>query len=351
MSGEYPPAVLAELTARVACNVGRWGLAPGTEVSLLNVSENATFALGDPAGRTLVLRVQRLGYSSLQEIRSELAWVQALRREGIVETASPVPGTDGDLVQRLEPQSEPIPEAAPAAPPPVAGSLALPGTLAPRWAVAFERLPGRAPDARSASAWFERLGEVTARLHGHARAWTPPAGFGRRRWDVEAMVGPDARWGPWRAAPGLDADGVGIVERALQRIRRRLAMIGTGGDVFGLVHADLRLANLLVDGPRLRVIDFDDCGFAWYLYDFAGAVSFIEHEPVVAELRRAWCAGYRKVATLSVEQEAELATFVVLRRVLLTAWLASHAETPFARQFGTAYTAGTVRLAQAFLRG
>jgi len=26
------------------------------------------------------------------------------------------------------------------------------------------------------------------------------------------------------------------------------------------VHADLRLANLLVDGAQLRIIDFDDCG-------------------------------------------------------------------------------------------
>jgi hypothetical protein len=33
----------------------------------------------------------------------------------------------------------------------------------------------------------------------------------------------------------------------------------------------------------------------------------------------------------------------------LTAWLASHAEVPFARQFGGEYTAGTVSLAQALL--
>jgi hypothetical protein len=35
----------------------------------------------------------------------------------------------------------------------------------------------------------------------------------------------------------------------------------------------------------------------------------------------------------------------------LTAWLASHAEVPFARQLGAAYTAGTVALAQEFLSG
>jgi len=27
----------------------------------------------------------------------------------------------------------------------------------------------------------------------------------------------------------------------------------------------------MIDGDRLTVIDFDDCGYSWYLYDFASA--------------------------------------------------------------------------------
>jgi Ser/Thr protein kinase RdoA (MazF antagonist) len=36
-----------------------------------------------------------------------------------------------------------------------------------------------------------------------------------------------------------------------------------------------------------------DCGFSWFFYDFATAVSFMEHEPVVAELRASWLDGDR----------------------------------------------------------
>jgi Ser/Thr protein kinase RdoA (MazF antagonist) len=118
-----------------------------------------------------------------------------------------------------------------------------------------------------------------------------------------------------------------------------------------LVHADLRLANLLVHDTHLRIIDFDDCGFSWFMYDFAAAVSFIEHEAMVPDLLRAWVTGYRKAATLSAEEMAEIPTFVVLRRILLTAWLASHSEVPLAQQLGAAYTEGTVRLAREFMRG
>jgi len=331
MTGEYPPEVVADLHVMVANARASWGVSSAATVRLLNVSENATFAVSERGGtRELVIRVHRVGYSSAAEIRSELEWIEALRRERVVETATPVAGVNGEYVQTLEsPSGRPR-----------------------RLAVAFERLPGREPDAGvDAPRWFERLGEVTARMHLHSKSWALPEGFRRKRWDVEAMVGERGHWGPWRAALGLERPGALVIEQALGVIRERLERFGVGADRFGLVHADLRLANLLVDGARLRIIDFDDCGFSWFLYDFAAAVSFIEHEAVVGELLRAWVLGYRAVAPLSVEERAEIPSFVMLRRVLLTAWLASHSEVPLARELGAAYTLGTVKLARDYLGG
>jgi Ser/Thr protein kinase RdoA (MazF antagonist) len=331
MSAEYAPAVVEDLEKMVARSLAHWGLSPSTTVKLLNLSENATFGLSDPvAPRELVLRVHRVGYSSAQEIRSELAWIQALRSSATVETAAPQPGIDGELVQ----------------------TLASPSGQACRHAVAFERLPGAEPDAgHDAARWFERLGELTARMHQHVRGWTMPPDFRRRCWDLDGMVGPNAHWGPWHAALGLDAQGNAVLQQALALISERLERFGTEPARFGLIHADLRLANLLVDGAHLRIIDFDDCGFSWFLYDFATAVSFIEEQPIVAALLRAWLVGYSKVMPLSAEEHAEIPTFIVLRRIVLSAWLASHSEVSFARQFGSVHTQGTVRLAQQFLAG
>src|SRR6202162_2834189 len=167
MADEYKPAVVAELTARVTENLARWRFSSSASVTLLNVSENATFALRDPDGRELVLRAHRVGYSSAEEIRSELAWMNALREDGVIETAAAVPGTDDQYVQILTSRT-----GAPA-----------------RFAVAFERLPGTEPDSRDAARWFERLGELTALMHRHAQSWPLPAGFRRKRWDFDAMVG------------------------------------------------------------------------------------------------------------------------------------------------------------------
>jgi Ser/Thr protein kinase RdoA (MazF antagonist) len=133
-------------------------------------------------------------------------------------------------------------------------------------------------------------------------------------------------------------------------IARRLEAYGQGPERFGLVHADIRLANLLVDGSEVRVIDFDDCGFSWFMYDFATTVSFMEDHPRVPELRDAWLAGYREVAPLDPEDEAELETFVMLRRLLLVAWIGSHHTfATEAAELGAGFTAGTCALAERYL--
>jgi len=328
---EYTAEVLVDLERMVQAGLEAWDLPATTRIELLNVSENATYALSDEReGRQLVLRLHRVGYSALDEIDSELAWIAALRADEVIATAAPRAGADGNFVQTL-----PSPSRRPA-----------------RHAVVFERLPGREPEPGSdAAPWFERLGFLTARMHAHARAWSLPQGFCRKCWDLDAMIGPYAYWGDWRSGQGLDAPGAAVIERALAEIRVRLLRFGRDPARFGLIHADLRLANLLADGTLLRVIDFDDCGFSWFLYDFATAVSFIEHDHQVPDLLAAWLRGYRQVAALGAAELAEIPCFLVLRRVLLTAWLASHAEIPFARGFSKQYTDGTVHLAEQFLAG
>jgi Ser/Thr protein kinase RdoA (MazF antagonist) len=306
-------------------SLGDWGFSPAASLTLLNLSENTVF-LAEEQGRRLVLRIHRPGYHHEQEIASELAWIGALREARVLDTPAPVPGTDGQLLRRL----------------------ALGATE--RSVVAFDWVPGRSPDPQEdLSGWFRELGTLSARLHAHARAWTKPAGFVRKAWTVETMLGPAAHWGDWRQARGLDPPGTALLDRAAAALGAAMARYGTAPDRFGLIHGDLRLANLLVDGPRLRVIDFDDCGFGWFLYDFAAAVSFFEHDARVPDLMAAWVEGYRRRGTLAAEDVAILPALVLLRRMLLLAWVASHAETPTAEAMGEAYTASALPLAERFL--
>ena len=67
-------------------------------------------------------------------------------------------------------------------------------------------------------------------------------------------------------------------------------------------------------------------------------------------LQNSWVEEYRTVATFTEEDENEIPTFIILRRILLTAWLASHFDTPTGQELGPAYTDGTVALAERYLR-
>jgi Ser/Thr protein kinase RdoA (MazF antagonist) len=187
-------------------------------------------------------------------------------------------------------------------------------------------------------------------MHRHVRGWERPAGFARPPWDYEFSIGPRGHWGAWQDGLGMGPDELRQLEALDATIKGRLERFGQGVDRFGLIHADMRLANLLIDGPEVLVIDFDDCGFSWLMYDFATTVSFMEDHPRVPELRDAWVRGYRTVAELDGASEAELQTFVVLRRLLLVAWIGSHHTfAPEAAELGAGFTAGTCALAEEYL--
>ncbi|MEZ5101584.1 MAG: phosphotransferase [Thermoleophilia bacterium] len=307
-----------------------YDLSPEATPELVNVSENTTYRVDDPAtGRRAALRVHRLDYHGRGEIESELDWVEALAADGVVETPPVVRARDGSRVV----------------------TVATDELADPRYVVLFDWLEGDAPREDDV-AQFRRLGALTARLHAHARAWRRPAGFARFTWDYETTLGPAARWGRWQDGLGIGREELDLLGRLDGALRRRLEAYGAAADRFGLVHADLRLANLLVAGERTAVIDFDDAGLSWFMYDWGTAVSFIEHLPTVPEMQSAWVDGYRGVAPLAAADEAELGTFVLLRRLLLVAWVGSHhAYAPEAAELGAPFTAGTCELAERFLAG
>ncbi|MBR9829790.1 MAG: phosphotransferase, partial [Oceanospirillales bacterium] len=188
-------------------------------------------------------------------------------------------------------------------------------------------------------------------LHQHSRGWQRPAWFERKEWNLNTMIAADGFWGDWRDAPGLTRMDEAVIDAAITCIHTCIADYGQGDDRYGLVHADLRLANLLVDGDRLSIIDFDDSGFCWYAYDFAAAISFYELDPIIPQLRDAWIRGYRTVAEFDAADVAALDTFIMIRRIMLSAWLATHAESDTCRELGSGYIQGTAQLARQYLQG
>jgi Ser/Thr protein kinase RdoA (MazF antagonist) len=297
-------------------------------VKMINLSENATYSVTAPNGQRWALRIHRGGYHSHTAIASELAWLQDLRSSGVTITPRPIAGRNGEIIQLAKHPRMPD----------------------PRHVVLSEWEQGIEPQiGANLTKPMEALGEVAAKMHHHSRTWQRPAWFTRPVWNFDTALGQNPHWGRWRDGMGVDAPTAALFDRTVDLIERRLTAYGQNDARFGLIHCDLRLANLLIDGDQVKVIDFDDCGFSWFMYDAATPISFYEHQPQAADLIEAWKTGYRRVLHLTAADEAEIPTFVMLRRLLLVAWIGSHHETDLAQSMGLEYTKGSLNLCENYL--
>ncbi|MGJ8528817.1 phosphotransferase enzyme family protein [Maritalea sp.] len=305
-----------------------WPNLQNSRFKLINHTENATFLIDMPNGQRKILRVHRPGYNTKNAIQSELAWSKALRADEQIKTPVALRGLNNQLVQ----------------------SAPVGADAQEHFMVLFEFEAGvePSPDDDLENSFVE-LGILAAKAHNHSQHWVKPAGFERLRWSANTILDPDGLWGNWRTAPGMVSDYNTVFERVDVLLRKRLRAFGSEAQRYGLIHADMRLANLLIDGDQIKLIDFDDCGFCWFLYDFAAAISFIEDSPQVPKLKQAWLKGYRTQRQLSASDEAEIDTFVMLRRMALTAWIGSHAETPYAKSLARDFVPRGAALAQKYL--
>ena len=164
------------------------------------------------------------------------------------------------------------------------------------------------------------------------------------------IIGDNPIWGSFRLCPVLDAAALSLLDRTVEVMQHRLEAFSNGPNRFGLIHADLRLGNLLIHNGNIRVIDFDDSGSSWFGYDLGAALSFMEDRDDVPALVDAWVRGYRRNAALSASEETELTTFIMLRRLVLLGWIGSRAESDLAQEMQDGFAQGTCAIAEKYLQ-
>ncbi len=318
-----------ELARKVAVtSLARYDIPASADLELLKHRENTVFAVTHPANRPRgVLRVHRTGYQTKRSIVSEFEWMVALGASG-VRTPAVIPACDGTLV--VEAAIAELPE--------------------PRLCDMLEWIRGEPLREDDLAGAFRTLGELHARCHTQARHWQLPAGFDRQAWDEAALL--DGKhpiiappWENW----ALNADQRALVIACREALRTRLDEWGKGPDRYGLIHADLMPDNLIVADDGVRLIDFDDCGFGWYLYDPASALLFYYGQDFYPELLASWAAGYRTIGPLSDEEIDALPTFLLLRCFYGLGWLHTRRNSEAAQHFIEPLVALTSAVGQAFL--
>lgn len=267
-----------------------WG--GGTAPRLIANRENAVFHTVLSDGTPAALRLHRAGYQTDAAIESELIWTDALAAAGF-PCPRPIRTADGALL------------GCPAVGPRVS-VIAWIDTLP----VGRAGIPAAGTIAQQCEL-YHTIGAMIARLHRLSDGLTLPAGFQRPQWDLDGLTGDLPHWGRFWENPALN----GKESDRLVHVRDiARAHLRDGAWDTGLIHADLLQENILGSAEHLSLIDFDDGGFGYRLYDLGTAMVQHAEAPHFDDLSAALCDGYGG-------GHADLPLFTLLRACASTGWL------------------------------
>lgn len=310
---EMPIEQQIDLATRAARAALDWyDLGENLTLEVLKHRENTVLAIVGPSDRKLgAMRVHVPGYQDRASIESELAWMRALASVG-VQTPAVIPTRGGVPVV----------------------SVSIPGTSESRLVDVLEWIEGRQAGDDEVVDCFRVLGDLHARCHDHASRWQSPPGFVRQRWDETTLLTGlhptvAAAWDNW----ALTTEQRRLVLDCRDRLGERLARWGKDCQRYGIIHSDLMPDNLILAADGVRLIDFDDAGFGWYLYDPASALLPYYGSDLYEPLLASWLDGYRNRRSLPDEEISELPAFLLLRCFYALGWLHLRRNSQWARAF------------------
>ena len=235
-------------------------------------TENARFTL----------RIYQAG-TSIDKIRSEIHWLQALWNKTQIKTLSPVPGRDEEMIQSISPND-----------------------LPQRYTVVHDWIPGETLHGLSAAKktpeLIRSLGTMAGRMHSVSETLELPNWFTRPRYDTDWITA------KIEAALGSNTDTSAEELAKLTSLSSRFLQFvtehGEERDVFGLIHSDLEPHNIIISDGQPCPIDVMEFGFGYYLSDILTlSRHFSEEEQTI------FFQGYQEIRSLPTNYRQQLALF------------------------------------------
>lgn len=297
---------LAAFDGLAARALADWNLQP---ISLERIAyrENAVYAVQVDRKRRVALRVHRHGYHDRAALESELAWMSALSLAGVA-TPQVIRTPAGSTVAEITTEAVPVPHL-----------CDLLEWVEGRPVGSVEQRAAR--EAGSLFGIYRGVGRIAAQIHSHSAVWQPPADFVRPHWDREGCLGERALWGPWFQLDALGGPDRSRLAAAVEVIDGTLRRYGANPQVYGMVHCDFVPENLIEDGGRVTLIDFDDSGYGWYLWELATAVFWYLGTPEYRPALEGYVSGYREVRPLSDDELRLLPQFLLMRALVYMGWM------------------------------
>ena len=272
------------------------------KIKLLARRENLTYKVYNK-GENFVLRIHRKNYSSKDEIISELIWLKALNKKNI-NVPKPVKSLQNNYVENIDGQ--------------------LISVLSWIDGKPLAKI-GEFKDEIIEEKVFFNLGKEIAKLHNFSDNWIKPHHFQKRKWNIEGLLGENPVWDKFWKNPELtktQIDKITLMKKqCYELLNKRINQLD-----YGLIHADAVRDNVLVQrNNKVNLIDFDDSGFGFRLFDIATTLLFYIRDNNFFKIRNNIINGYLSVRFLETNL---LNIFILIRSFTYLGWNISRINEP-----------------------
>jgi len=271
-------------------------------LSLIKHRENTVFEITDAEGVHCVLRIHREAYHSEEAIVSELTWLKFLYESGL--HVPKLLNTEDNQLFSKESMDD---------------SYRIIDVFAWIEGTTLAESIDELSQSDIKSLYF-KLGETVAQLHKLSSQWQRPDDFQRHHWDIDGLVGDNPFWGRFWELEALTHEQQKLVLDARTYLQTRLGDYPQTAENYGLIHADLNADNLMLSGDELYIIDFDDAGFGFYLFELATILHGIRERAFYEVAKDALLEGYKAFKVLSQEELVLLEDFGLARALSFLGW-------------------------------
>lgn len=289
----------------------RWDLAP-TEMRWLGQGSKVVIRV-TAAGADYALRMHPPGSVNETWLRSELNWLSWIRRETDLLAPLPVAArVDGNEELLIELRHDLLPQPAVA------------------HATLFDFIEGEVKSARDLRrADVSCVGEYLGKLHRLAQ-FTAADGYDGPRLTWEGLFGANSPYASPTANDLIGEEQRAVLDELAARLRNTLSRLDSRADASGLIHADLLAKNIVFREDAIAALDFEFCGWGYFLYDLAPLLWQLKGERAAdyPELEEAIWRGYTSVVPAAENDRELLEPFIAARQFASIRWLAANLQIP-----------------------
>ena len=244
-----------------------------------------------------LLRILTTG--NIDAVASELTWLAALSQDAGFPVPQPVPTLEGNLLT----------------------TITTPGVPQGKIVSLMRWIDGRGLAKGFRPHHFDALGNMVARLHDFSAAWQPPESFKRWHWDWSGQLGGrDFQYPVEELVASMPKKFQEPFQIVSQQARNVMDGLGKEQDAYGLIHADLYPENLLFKSGEVFPIDFEDCGYGYWMWDIGVALCYWPWTEDWYWKRDAFLEGYAQIRTLPESQLVHLDLFMAAQYATMVLW-------------------------------